>query len=259
MFDVEECERCGICLESCPVMELNIDQAKEEIENLIAGSSFVVNECATCGTCDFNCPNNLTPSDLIKELKLVQIKELEENGKIPRGSKFLFPFNKPNVFVFYEKVMMSPEEAKNLEEWKSPSKSEELVLLGCAISYFMQYLYKNPTLEGILKGKNLAGGIDFCCGEVYYRMCMPLSKMEIEDRLYSRFSSLGVKKLIIFCNECYEAYKNEYKRISNDFEIISIWEFIAKAIEIGDLKITNKLNLKVAFHDSCVVKNININ
>ncbi|MFX1297666.1 MAG: (Fe-S)-binding protein [Promethearchaeota archaeon] len=254
MFDMDQCVRCGTCLESCPVMELNIDQAQEEIENLITGSSFVVDECANCGTCDLNCPNNLTPSDLIKELKFTQMKELEENGRIPRSSKFLLPFNKPNVFIFYEKVMMTPEELENLEKWKSPSKSEELVLLGCSISYFMQYLYKNPTLERLLKGKNFAGGIDFCCGEIYHRACMPLSKTEIEDRLYSRFSSLGVKKLIIFCNECYEAYKSEYKKISNDFEIISIWEFIIKAIEVGDLKITNKLNLKVAFHDSCVVK-----
>ncbi|MFW9987048.1 MAG: heterodisulfide reductase-related iron-sulfur binding cluster [Candidatus Odinarchaeota archaeon] len=254
MFDVDECIRCGICLESCPVIDLDIDQAKEEIENLIAGSSFVVNQCAICGTCDLNCPNDLTPSHLIKELKLAKIKELEENGKIRRSSKFIFPYNKPNVYDFYEKVMMSPEEAKNLEEWKSPSKSEELVILGCAISYLMQYLYKNPTLEGLLEGKTLVGGIDFCCGEVYHRACMPLPNIDFENHLYSRFSSLGAKRLILFCNECYEAYKTEYKRISNDFEIISIWEYIVRAIETGDLKITNKLNLKVAFHDSCVVK-----
>ncbi len=254
MFDVDECVRCGTCLESCPVMELDIVQAQEEIENLIAGSSFVVDECALCGTCDFHCPNDLTPSELIKGLKHAKIRELEENGKIPRGNKFLFPFNKPNIFIFYERVMMSPEELKNLENWKSPSKSEELVILGCSISYLMQHFYKNPTLEGLLKGKTFAGGIDFCCGVVYHRTGMPLPKTDLEDRLYSRFSSLGVKKLIIFCNECYEAYKNEYKRISNDFEIISIWEFIGKAIEAGDLKITNKLNLKVAFQDSCIVK-----
>ncbi len=254
MFDVEECVRCGICLESCPVIDLSIDQAKEEIENLIAGSSFIVNECATCGTCDLNCPNNLTPMDLIKELKSVHIKELEEKGKISNRVKFLFPFNKPNVFEFYEKEMMSPQEKKNLTKWKSPSKSEELVLLGCAISYTMQHLYTNPTLKRLLERKTFAGGIDFCCGEVYHRIGYPISKSEIEDRLYTRFSELGVKKLILFCSECYEAYKHEYKKISNDFEIISIWEFIAKAIKNGDLKITNKLDFKVAYHDSCVVK-----
>ena len=102
MFDVEECVRCGICLESCPVIDLNIDQAKKEIENLTSGSSFIIDECATCGTCDLNCPNGLTPMDLIKELKSVQIKELVENGKISDRAKFLFPFHKPNVFEFYE-------------------------------------------------------------------------------------------------------------------------------------------------------------
>ena len=87
------------------MIDLNIDQAKEEIENLIAGSSFIVNECATCGTCDLNCPINLTPMDLIKELKSIQIKELVQKGKISTRVKFLFPFNKPNVFEFYENFM----------------------------------------------------------------------------------------------------------------------------------------------------------
>ncbi len=254
MFDVEKCTRCGLCLESCPVVELDIDQAKKEIENLIAGSSFIVNECATCGTCDFHCPNKLNPSDLIKELKVKLIQEFNEKGKIPRTSRFLFPFNRSNVFTFYEKEMMSPGEVKNLEKWKSPPNTEELVLLGCSVSYLMQYIYENPTFKGLLQGKVFAGGIDFCCGEVYHRTCMPIEKKEIENRLYSRFSELGVKKLITFCNECYEAYKHEYKKISNEFEVMSIWEYLFNEIEKGNLKITDKLDLKVVFHDACVVK-----
>ncbi|MFX1398051.1 MAG: (Fe-S)-binding protein [Promethearchaeota archaeon] len=254
MFDVDECARCGICLKSCPVIELNIDQAKQEIENLIAGSSFVVSECATCGTCDLNCPNDLTPMELIRTLKYAQIKELNENGKISTRAKFLFPFNKPNVFEFYQQFLMTPKEAKNLEKWKNPSKSEELVLLGCSISYILQHFFANPTFEQLFQGKSIAGGLDFCCGEVYYRTCFPLSDNTLEDRLHSRLSNLGAKKLILFCNECYEAYKHEYNKISEDFEIISIWEYIYTAIENQDLKITNKLDLKVAFHDACVVK-----
>ena len=33
-----------------------------------------------------------------------------------------------------------------------------------------------------------------------------------------------------------------------------MWEYIAKAIDRGDLKIAKKLNFKVAFHDACIVK-----
>ena len=254
MFNIDQCTKCGVCLESCPVIELDINQAQEEIENLINGSSFIVDECTICGTCDLNCPNNLTPMDLIKELKYKMIKELEESGKIRRSNKFIFPFHKPNIFKFYESVMMSAEEARNLKKWESPQKTKELVLLGCAISYCLQDFFKNPTFESLLRGKTIAGGIDFCCGEVYHRTCFPISKNEIEDRLYTRFSSLGVEKLIVFCNECYEAYNKEYKQISNNFEILSMWEIITQALESGDLKITNKLDYRVVFQDQCVIK-----
>ncbi|MFX1236190.1 MAG: (Fe-S)-binding protein [Promethearchaeota archaeon] len=253
-FETEKCSRCGICLESCPIIELNIDQAKKEINNLIAGSSFVVNECAICGTCDLNCPNGLSPMEMIRSLKYIQIKELYEKDKISKGAKFYFPFNKSNVFEFYERLLMTPEETKNLERWKDPSNSEELVLLGCSISYIFQHFFANPTFKRLFEGKTIAGGLEFCCGDMYHRTCFPLPDDQLEDRLYSRFSELGVKKLILFCNECYEAYKEEYKTISEDFELITIWEYISNAIERQDLEIIKKLNLKVAFHDACVAK-----
>ncbi len=254
MFDESECTRCGICLKSCPIIDLDIQAAQQEIENLINGSSFIIEKCVTCNTCDLNCPEGLTPSDRIKELKYVKMKELEENQKIPSIIKFILPFNHPNFFEFYEKTMMKPQESKNVNKWKNPTKSDEIVLLGCAISYIMQDFFKNPTIEGLLKGKNIAGGLEFCCGELYHRMCYPISKPEIENRLYSKFTDLGVEKLMIFCNECYEAFNSEYPKIAKNFKTISIWEHIAKAIKSGELEITNQLDFEVTYHDPCSAK-----
>jgi len=254
LFDETKCTRCGICLEVCPVIDLDIKNAQIEIENLINGSSFIVDRCVTCSTCDLNCPEGLTPSDKIKELKYAKMKELEEAQKIPKIIKFILPFNKPNFFEFYEKTMMTSQESENLNKWKNPEKSEEIVLLGCAISYIMQDFFKNPTIQDLLKGKNVAGGVDFCCGELYHRMCYPISKSEIENRLNSKFSNLGVDRLLVFCNECYEAYKSEYKTIAKNFKITSIWEYIAKSIKSGELSITNELDFKVVYHDPCSAK-----
>ena len=255
MFDEEKCIRCGTCLESCPVIDLDSNQAQEEIENLIAGSSFVVDKCAVCGTCNFNCPENLTPMDLIKELKYKKMRALKEQGRLPKMIEFILPFNKPNVFSLYEQTLMSPEEIKNLRKWENPQKSDELVLLGCAISYILQGFYKNPTIEGILKGKAVAGGLEFCCGELYHRMCYPISKEMIEEQLLAKFSELGTDKLIIFCSECNEAFRSEYKKISRDFKLMHIYEVICNAIEAGEVPITNPLDgLKITYADPCAVK-----
>ncbi|NHI92177.1 MAG: (Fe-S)-binding protein [Candidatus Lokiarchaeota archaeon] len=254
MFDVNKCSGCGTCLMSCPVIDLNIDQAKEEIQNLINGSSFIVNQCAVCGTCDLNCPENLTPMELIKNLKYAQMEALKEKGQVPQVVNFMLPFNSQNIFKMYENTMMPPENLQKLKKWKSPQKSDELVLLGCAISYIYQDFYDNSTIKGLLEGKNIAGGLDFCCGELYHRLCYPISKPEVEEHLNSKFSALGTDKLIVFCNECHEAYRNEYKKIAQNYKIISIWEYISNAIESGELKIKNNLNFKVVYHDPCSVK-----
>ena len=254
MFDVDKCIGCGNCLASCPVLDLNMDEAKQEIQNLINGSSYVVDHCAICGTCDLNCPENLTPMELIKGLKYTQMEALIKKGKVPQIVNFLLPFNESNVFQMFEKTMMQPENLKKLEAWKSPKKSEELVLLGCAVSYIYQDFYDNPTIKGLFKDNNIAGGLDFCCGEIYHRLCYPISKNEIEERLLSKFSELGTDKLIIFCNECHEAYQNEYKKIANNFKITSIWEHISNSIDSGEIKINKKLDLKVVYQDPCSVK-----
>ncbi len=254
MFDKDQCINCGTCLASCPIIEMDINQAKIEIENLINGSSLVVDQCAVCGTCDLNCPENLTPMELIMELKYEKMNVLKEKDQIPQMMKLILPFEKRNIFQIYENTMMPPESKQKLEKWKSPKKSEELILLGCAISYLYQDFYDNPTVNNILQGKNVAGGLEYCCGEIYHRLCYPISKTEIEENLFAKFTNLGTNELLIFCNECHEAYRNQYKKIARDFKITSMWKYIADKIEAGDIKITNKLDYKVVYQDPCAAK-----
>lgn len=59
--DHNECIKCGICLQNCPVMEMEQEEAKAEIIRLIKAEETkrVLNECTFCFSCNHYCPNGL--------------------------------------------------------------------------------------------------------------------------------------------------------------------------------------------------------
>ena len=69
-FKDDLCDRCGLCFERCPVLELPNDEARRQIEILIRGdidASLVLQRCQTCNLCEFTCPQSASPFGLILE------------------------------------------------------------------------------------------------------------------------------------------------------------------------------------------------
>ena len=71
-FNEQTCERCGICFEQCPFMQLPVETAKEEISKLIETRSLreVLKNCAGCSYCNIVCPTGSNPYELIREIRL---------------------------------------------------------------------------------------------------------------------------------------------------------------------------------------------
>ena len=69
-FKEDLCDRCGVCFERCPVLELEKTRASQEIEALIHGHtdrSLVLQQCVTCNACEFVCPQQANPYGLVLE------------------------------------------------------------------------------------------------------------------------------------------------------------------------------------------------
>ncbi|MHA1234309.1 MAG: 4Fe-4S dicluster domain-containing protein, partial [Promethearchaeota archaeon] len=68
-FREDLCDLCGLCFHLCPVLQLPLDEAKEEMQNLIKSrkSKYVLEKCNTCLSCNLYCPQNANPYQLILE------------------------------------------------------------------------------------------------------------------------------------------------------------------------------------------------
>ena len=245
MYKSEKCEICGICFFECPLVDLDLESAKKEMIALRdEKKSLILKECASCFTCNLLCPNQANPMDLIKEFRK---KGYYENG-LPGIAKLYIP-KYPNNMYGLASELFTEEEKKVAKLWENPEHSEELVLPGCAVSYMTQYLSKTSLFEGC----TFAGGMEFCCGEVYFQMGLLDKFDQIGEELYERFNNLGAKRLITMCVGCHHAY-NHHSVIRENFEIVHYLDIVWEKIESGEFRVKNNLDMTVTYHDPCSCK-----
>ena len=71
-FKYDKCDKCGVCFEKCPEVQMDSDSAKEAITQLMEGTSGrgakeVLSRCSSCFSCNIYCPNDADPYYLVLE------------------------------------------------------------------------------------------------------------------------------------------------------------------------------------------------
>jgi Fe-S oxidoreductase len=80
---------------------------------------------------------------------------------------------------------------------------------------------------------------------------------EIAKRNIDEIKKSGAKTVLVSCAECYRTLKVDYPKMLNiatkdlGFEVVHLVEFVDKLIKDGKLKLNKKVDLKIAYHDSC--------
>ncbi len=244
-FNEATCEECGVCLVQCPFLELSIDQAKEEISQLIKSRSYrkIIKNCAGCAYCNVICPTQSNPSELIREIRLKGFHE--------RGISKLALINEeiPDNLMYLCFEAQNEEKRREIENYKIPSKSNEMFYLGCGVPYLYPDLAQTKLLEDLPK----LGGLENCCNGYVYNFFGEEEAKVKGTEFFERFKALDVKKLITFCPDCEKMIKGVYPAIINGFNIEgqNIVEYFIEKYHRGELNFKNKINQRVTFQDPC--------
>jgi len=247
-FDLEKCTFCGECFNKCPVMELPLSVAIDEMKKLVNGemTKHVLQKCTSCFTCNFICPEGANPTQLIVEK---WHDDYQENGMKEFGSYFM-THEKVN-FRSYVLERLPEDEKEMLREWESLEPVDEIFYPGCNI-VTSPYLTKSKIFDGL----NIRGSLGMCCGETYFRMGHYEEVKQVVSRLNYYFGKMKIKKMIIPCTAGYNMFTNILPRFGAkfDFEIEHFYPTLLKKLESGELKVIKNINYTATLQESCYGK-----
>jgi Fe-S oxidoreductase len=246
-FREDSCVECGTCLSSCPVLELSRREAVREIRKVKAGlESRALARCTTCLDCDFACPEGCNPGELfINRWHSV----ISERG-LPARAEYFLPHSSPN-FRSYVIDRMTPEENDMLDSWKDRTAAEDVCYPGCNM-ITTPLLTRTRALEGL----DIRGSLEYCCGEMYFRMGLFDQLRGVARKTQEFFEHLGAKRVTILCTAGYYMFTRvlPYYGADYSFEMESYLELIKRRLESGELEFTRPLDLTVTVQESCYGK-----
>ncbi|MFX1569732.1 MAG: (Fe-S)-binding protein [Promethearchaeota archaeon] len=252
-FREDLCNLCGECLHQCPVLQLPIEEAKEEIKNLIEKkeSKYALVKCNTCFTCNLYCPQNANPYNLILE----RWNDLYKERAAPPLYRFVCPTEQNNIWQLLN-IFLSNLERRWIYKWISyiPKPNDTILLIG-------NYTHLFPFILGgskLLDYFKPVSRIDQWEGGAYLYQGGYLDVVQrIAQRTKADLDKWGVER-IVACLDAVEYIFNEVHpkemNVEHDQEFVNFNHWLLDNINSGKIQLKNKLNITTTIHDNCYSK-----
>ena len=291
LLDLDACTRCGRCQDRCPayltekpltpkklIQDLKNHMQKErplllgngkdkEAQALtpVMGNAITDDElwsCTSCMSCMEQCPVFIEQVPKVVDLRryLVMME-----SSFPPEVAGVFKNMEVNSNPWGIGLSKRGDWAKALGV-KILSESEDkdidvLYYVGCSGSFDDRNKRVAAAFAQILQAAGVRFGIlgaeEKCCGDSARRMGNEYLFQQLAQENIAAMQQYGVKTVVTTCPHGYNIIKNEYPQLGGVFQVYHHTEFIARLVAEGRLKLTNTVNQKVTFHDSCYLGRYN--
>ncbi len=257
-FDAGACTRCGLCLTRCPVMGLSEEEAKAGIAALIdcldeeapacGPAARLLRQCTSCFACNLVCPEDCQPANLFLD---VWYRQYRREG-LPARARYFLPHSVPN-FRTYVIERLREDERAAIAAWACLDPVEEIFYPGCNI-VTAPYL----TFSRLFDGVSIRGGLEYCCGEMYFRMGLHDQLEEVARKNSAYFQDLGVKRVHLLCTAGLNLFTHVLPQFGADFSGITFVPFLQRIYDqlfSGEVPIVRRFDGEtVTVQDSCHAK-----
>ncbi len=225
-YNPELCLSCESidCLMRCQHIEIDFDNAREEIKKIASGDySRILELCINCYACEEYCPygNHV----------FYRIVELQEKYDVFKRKEFL------------REII---ERYKAEGEFK-PKRVGKRVIHLCLFPDFVK------TIKGkLFEGLDIVRGRHLFCNLVYLHFGNVSTVLERAKRVIKNMVSLGIDEAILFHDECYAFYNSFAKAYGFEvpFKTTHIFEYLlSKLKELRDE--VKQLDIRVAYQRPC--------
>lgn len=279
LHTMQSCNSCGQCrfilgpkmrgweyAEVCPIhLRYKFDAfsgqgliniAQELLEGTLKWENGLIEHiytCTTCGACDINC-KSIRDMEVLETILALRARCVEDGcGPMPAHLEYARQAEQThNIYgrPHSQRFDWLPTDV----ELKEGAKVAYFA--GCTTSYF------HPDVAVDTARILNAGGLDFtvlageeyCCGAPLWRTGQIEAARKLAEHNLETLKKRGIKTLITSCAECYGSFKGFYPRIAElDFEVLHISEVIDSMLQQDKLQLTKKLDMKVTYHDPCLL------
>jgi Fe-S oxidoreductase len=289
MLDMYTCTECGRCRELCPtaitrkpldpalylkalrdqlyaeqnpLIDANGDQAKRSVHELIGTTVTpeTIWACTTCRWCERACPLSITYTDKLVEMRRHLVLEKSE-----------FPEEAQNAFRGYE-VTGNPWQLgrDKRQDWARElgvpvagdgAPFDYLFFVGSPGSYDEAAKRTSVALVKILGAAGIKtailGNEEVSSGDAVRRLGNELLFQTLAQQNVATLDGHGVKKIVTNCPHVLNAIKNEYPDFKGHYEVFHGTQVVAELVRSGKVKLTNRVEVDVVFHDPCYLGRTN--
>ncbi len=252
------CYQCAQCVPVCPV-EIVGDYGPRKIYRKVQAGLDLFNDddlwqCTTCMNCLRVCPKEV---DMIQIMPAVREEAVLE-GYVPAELQEAFE----NTFEYGNPIGKSP---RKRADWAKEAEVEVPIMaqikkpvdvlwfVECYPAYHPRGKDASLALARILHTL----GIDFGILGVEEKCTCDSQRLAGEKGLFEEFAQENIRtlkkykfeKILVTDPHALNAFRNEYPTYGGEFDVIHYTTFLAPLVK--SLKLKNKLNYKVTFHDPC--------
>lgn len=251
-FSEERCDRCGICFQRCPVLQLSLEEAQREIENLIEGrqSDYVLDRCTSCMSCNCYCPQQANPYQLILE----RWNDRYQQRGAPPLYRFVCPTEEPNIWQLMN-VFLSDQEKEWISQWMGtvPQSTDQVLLIG-------NYTHLFPFILGgsrLLDFFTPVDRIDQWEGGAYlYQGGFLDDVRRIAERTKADFDEWGVSTIVTPLDALHHIFGAVHPNemgVAHQTTFVNFHDWLLEKIVDGTITLKD-LQLAVTVHDNCYSK-----